>query len=68
MLASVNNQFISQVFTENRQRLVATRPPCNLRDMKKVAREVVDQYNGKGSDLARKGDPYSAFRLVGSHE
>ena len=56
------------MFTENRQRLGATRPPCNLRDMKKVAREVVDQYNGKGSDLARKGDPYSAFRLVGSHE
>ena len=50
----------------HRQRLGATRPPCNLRDMKKVAREVVDQYNGKGSDLARKGDPYSAFRLVGS--
>ena len=56
------------MFTENRQRLVATRPPCNLRDMKKVACEVVDQYNRKGSDLARKGDPYSAYRLVGSHE
>ena len=53
-----------QVFTDNRQRLVSTRPQC----MTKVAREVVDQYNGKGSDLARKGDPYSAYRLVGSHE
>ena len=55
-----------QVFTDNRQRLVSTRPPCNLRDMKKIAREVTDQYNGKGSDLAKKGDPYSAYREVGS--
>ena len=58
----------SKVFTENRQRLVATRPPCTLREMKTVAREVVDQYNGKGSDLARKGDPYSAYRLVGQYD
>ena len=63
-MASVNNLCFSKVFTENRQELVATRPPCSLRDMKKVAREVVDQYNGKRSDLARKGDPYSTFRLV----
>ena len=56
------------MFTENRQRLVATRPPCSLRDMKTVAREVVDQYNGEGSDLERKGDPYSAYRLVGSRD
>ena len=52
------------MFTENRQRLVANRPPCTLREMKTVAREVVDQFNGRGSDLARKGDPYSAYRLV----
>ena len=54
------------MFTDLRQRLVSTRPPCNLRDMKKIAREVTDQYNGKGSDLAKKGDPYSAYREVGS--
>ena len=40
------------------------RPPCTLREMKTVAREVVDQFNGRGSDLARKGDPYSVYRLV----
>ena len=52
------------MFTENRQRLVSTRPPCNYRDMKKIAREVTDNYNGKESDLAKKGDPYSAYREV----
>ena len=52
------------MFTENRQRLVAGKPPCNLREMKSVAQEVVNQLNGRGYDLARKGDPYSAYRLV----
>ena len=33
--------------------------------MKKIAREVTDNYNGKGSDLAKKGDPYGAYREVG---
>ena len=32
--------------------------------MKVVAQEVVNQFNGRGYDLARKGDPYSAYRLV----
>ena len=50
----------SKVFTENRQRLVAARPPCTLREMKTVAREVKDQFNRKGSDMARKGDLYIA--------
>ena len=50
----------SKVFTENRQRLVAARPPCALREMKTVAREVKDQFNRKGSDMARKGDLYIA--------
>ena len=53
-----------KVFIKNRQRLVANRPPCTLREMKIVAREVVDQFNRRGSDLARKRDPYSAYRLV----
>ena len=52
------------MFTENRQRLVANKPPCSLREMKVVAQEVVNQFNGRGYDLARKGDPYSAYRLV----
>ena len=52
------------MFTENRQRLVANKPPCSLREMKGVAQEVVNQFNGRGYDLARKGDPYGAYRLV----
>ena len=52
------------MFTENRQRLVAGKPPCTLREMKLLAQEVVNQLNGRGYDLARKGDPYSAYRIV----
>ena len=35
------------------------------RDAKKLAREVTAKFNGKGSDLAKKGDPYCALREVG---
>ena len=50
------------MFSDNKQRLVFTRPPCNLRDMKKIAREVTDQYNGKKSDLAKKGEPLQCIQ------
>ena len=45
--------------------MMSNKPPCSYRDVKKLAREVTDSFNGKGSDLAKKGDPYCALREVG---
>ena len=43
---------------------MSNKPPCSYKDVKKLAREVTDSFNGKGSDLAKKGDPYCAYREV----
>ena len=56
------------MFTDNHQRLMSNKPPCSYKDVKKLAREVTDSFNGKGSDLAKKGDPYCALREVGLQE
>ena len=62
---SFNNTADLQVFTDNRQRLMAGKPPCSYRDAKKLAGEVTDNFNGRGGELAKKGDPYCALRKVG---
>ena len=61
---SLNNKVTLQVLTDNCQRLMAGKPPNCIREAKKLAGEVTDNTNGRGSELARKGDPYCSLRDV----
>ena len=53
------------MLTDNRQRLMAGKPPNSIKEAKKLAVEVTDNFNGRGSELSRKGDPYYSLREVG---
>ena len=66
MLSSIfNNTAYLQVLTDNRQRLMAGKPPNSIRKAKKLVVEVTDNFNGRGSELSKKGDPQFALREVG---
>lgn len=60
--------YIDEVLTDNRQRLMAGKPPNCIREAKKLAVEVTNNTNGRGSELARKGDPYCSLREVKDRE
>ena len=66
MLSSIfNNTAYLQVLTDNRQRLMAGKPPNSIQKAKKLVVEVTDNFNGRGSELTQKGDPYCTLREVG---
>ena len=56
----VLEQFIDEVFSQNRRNLLLAKPPLVYREMIEVASSVVRTCNGKHGDLWRNLDVYGA--------
>ena len=55
--------YIDEVLTNNRQRLMAGKPPNRYCEAKKLAVEVTENTNGSGGELFKKGDTYCSLWL-----
>ena len=60
----VLEQFIDEVFSQNRRNLLLTKPPLVYREMIEVASSVVRTCNGKHGNLWRCLDVYGVYRSV----
>ena len=60
----VLEQFIDEVFSQNRRNLLLAKPPLVYKEMIEVASSVVRTCNGKHGDLWRNLDVYGAYRTV----
>ena len=64
----VLEQFIDEVFSQNRRNLLLAKPPLVYKEMIEVASSVVRTCNGKHGDLWRSLDVYGANRSVNQKE